>query len=831
MSEIATAFIRLRANSTGFRSEAEASAKGAAIGAAKVFAGAFAAVKLFDFAKSAVSEAAQTQKATENIRAQFKGSSQDVIQFADDAAKSFGISKLASEQFASSVGLTGTNLGIGAKQTATMTIGLQKLAGSVGLIKGIDPASVFDKLQQALLGNTRGLKTLGISVDTTREKEALLNAGVIKATVDEAAVTKARLALQGATKAAGDAVAKYGANSSQAALATNDVQLKQQAYQKALAGTVPTLTAAQKAQAIYLLATKQLPGFLDQARKHSGDLADEQRKLSAEWANAKEQIGSALLPEVTALAGGLLEVLHSAEANRGSISSVFHDAGTALTPVTFLVKELAGNLDTVGPILIGLAGSWTTLKAATLAAGIAQGIYGAAAATVNTAQILLTEGTAGLAAAQAAQATGTAALTAEQFAAIASTSGLAAAQTALAASTAEAATATGVLDAALLANPFGLAALGVAGLVGGLIAAKAGLFGTSSATAAMDAAMRDARTATNDLGDALRALQHDSLDVKQAELDRTTAAQRLSDAQRKVTADITAGLKGTKQYRDDTQAATQAEIDFRESKLRLSDATAKQATDQAAATAATQHSLDTIKEAAKAADTQAKATLLARLGYKHYTADLATGALTTQIASAKTSIFAKATLDAAAADLSLADKLKITNPALSESNRRTGLLSLAAADLTQKLGHIPTTHQINVYYKQHLPALTQQAKDLGTAIAGLPNSKSISIFFKTGQIPAVHPATGGLITGGIQGRDSVPALLTPGELVLNSPQQNEIVGGNKAVAAKLDRLIELLSAGILPAGPTIAIANQTIQTDDPADWEKKMGALVRRARR
>ena len=41
----------------------------------------------------------------------------------------------------------------------------------------------------------------------------------------------------------------------------------------------------------------------------------------------------------------------------------------------------------------------------------------------------------------------------------------------------------------------------------------------------------------------------------------------------------------------------------------------------------------------------------------------------------------------------------------------------------------------------------------------------------------VHPATGGIITGGTPGRDSVPAMLTPGEIVLNRQQQLALLRG------------------------------------------------------
>lgn len=74
----------------------------------------------------------------------------------------------------------------------------------------------------------------------------------------------------------------------------------------------------------------------------------------------------------------------------------------------------------------------------------------------------------------------------------------------------------------------------------------------------------------------------------------------------------------------------------------------------------------------------------------------------------------------------------------------------------------------------------QAAYDLAKSIIGLGGhgEAPAANVQGTGRFGAVvTPATGGLITGGIPGRDSVPAMLTPGELVLNKQQQLALLRG------------------------------------------------------
>jgi hypothetical protein len=85
---------------------------------------------------------------------------------------------------------------------------------------------------------------------------------------------------------------------------------------------------------------------------------------------------------------------------------------------------------------------------------------------------------------------------------------------------------------------------------------------------------------------------------------------------------------------------------------------------------------------------------------------------------------------------------------------------------------------------QPIISALQSAYDLAKKIAGFGGSSN-GTNGTTGQgggrfggySRVVTPATGGLITGGTPGRDSVPALLTPGEVVLNRDQQMRLLRG------------------------------------------------------
>lgn len=249
-AEIAQAFVRIRPNMASFKGETEAGVTSAFAGAFRKAAAlvgvAFGAEILVHGLREIVGEAASVQKQVETVRLEFGRTAQAVLDFGEKSAAALGISKGLADTTAARFGILFKNLNLGPTVAAKMTIGLEKLAGSLSMIRGVDPAEVLSKLPLVLAGNTRALKQMGISIDVTQIKLAAYKLGLISSIKD-------------------------------------------------------AITPAVKAQAIYALATAKLGLFQDQAQKHSNDLANVQRRLSAEWANAKEELASRLIPAIAPL--------------------------------------------------------------------------------------------------------------------------------------------------------------------------------------------------------------------------------------------------------------------------------------------------------------------------------------------------------------------------------------------------------------------------------------------------------------------------------------------------------------------------------------------------
>lgn len=213
-----------------------------AAGGAGFFAASEGVSVLVDGLKQGVAEAASLEKSGEAIDALFGKSAGGVKKFANEAAN-IGISAADSEALSVRLGILSQNLGIGQAKAAEMAVGLQKLAGSIAEIRGIDPSTVLANLPQALAGNLRSLKQLGF--------------------------------------------------------AFSQAQIKQEALTEGLIRGKQALTPAAKAQAIFALVTKNLAGYEDQAAQHSGDLANQQHKLRAETHNLEANLGKLVTGPLT----------------------------------------------------------------------------------------------------------------------------------------------------------------------------------------------------------------------------------------------------------------------------------------------------------------------------------------------------------------------------------------------------------------------------------------------------------------------------------------------------------------------------------------------------
>lgn len=300
--EIAQAFVRVRANTTGFQREVKAGIapglKHAALGFAGISAGIFGLEKAGEILRDGIQSAAKVQKQIETVDQVFGESAESVRHWGEEVASTLGVTDDAALETAARIGILAKNLGIGQAKAAEMTLGFEQLAASIAQIRGTDPAIVFAKLPQILAGNTRSLKEMGFAFSQVQIKTKAVELGLIT--------------------------------------------MKQQ------------LTPAAKAQAIYALVTKDLAYYQKLAADHSDDLLNKQRSLSAEWEQAKQTLGESFLPVLSEFTGFLSNEMPKAV---DDAKPYLDDLAGGLATVAAAAKFAAENIKAVIDISNGLTGS------------------------------------------------------------------------------------------------------------------------------------------------------------------------------------------------------------------------------------------------------------------------------------------------------------------------------------------------------------------------------------------------------------------------------------------------------------------------------------------
>lgn len=346
---IGEAFVRIRPNMSGFQQETESGFSKAFKDVAKVVGAALATEKIFKFGEEIVKSAANTKRATETIKDGFGAAGEAVTRFNEGPAAQLGISAEVGQQAAAKFATLFDTLGVGQSKAADMTVNLEKMAGGLAQIKGIDPSDVLDKLYAAATGSTRGLKSLGIVIDANTIKQKANELGLVTHTHSTQASVQADRALQIAKAKLNDALQKYGPSTTQAAAAQTTLEKAQSAVTKALKGTTDALTPAQKTQAIYAALMDKLGGIQKSAAGHSDDLANSEKRLQAQWANLKDTLGQKLLPIVEDVVGWFADNLPNAL--KKSQDKVQEIADKLRGPFNGALEKSRGILDAVADAL------------------------------------------------------------------------------------------------------------------------------------------------------------------------------------------------------------------------------------------------------------------------------------------------------------------------------------------------------------------------------------------------------------------------------------------------------------------------------------------------
>lgn len=144
--------------------------------AGAALAGAFAVKKLIDFGKSCVELGSDLSEVQNVVDVTFPHMSEQINQFAKNAASQFGLSETMSKRFTGTFGAMTKAFGFGEKAAYDMSTTLTSLAGDVASFYNINQDEAYTKLKSVFTGETESLKDLGIVMtQTALDSYALAN--------------------------------------------------------------------------------------------------------------------------------------------------------------------------------------------------------------------------------------------------------------------------------------------------------------------------------------------------------------------------------------------------------------------------------------------------------------------------------------------------------------------------------------------------------------------------------------------------------------------------------------------------------------------------------
>lgn len=158
-----------------------------------LFASVFAVKKLVDFSKSCIELGSDLAEVQNVVDVTFPHMNQQINQFAQNAAKQFGLSETMAKRFTGTFGAMAKAFGFGEKAAYDMSTTLTGLAGDVASFYNIGQDEAYTKLKSVFTGETESLKDLGIVMTQTALDAYALQNGFGKTTAKMSEMEKVAL--------------------------------------------------------------------------------------------------------------------------------------------------------------------------------------------------------------------------------------------------------------------------------------------------------------------------------------------------------------------------------------------------------------------------------------------------------------------------------------------------------------------------------------------------------------------------------------------------------------------------------------------------------------
>ena len=200
-------------------------AAGIAAGAMAVFA---VAKPLVDFGVEAFKAAAAAETAMLSVETVFEGSAQTILDWSDDAAKAFGITREEANRMSAVLGAQLQGLGFDLKESARLTLQLNERAADMAAVMGGTTAEAIERVGALLRGERDPIEKYGVSI-----KQADINAWLLAENLDhlegearKQAEAQAALALMFDQTAKMEGAAAENADTAAASMQRLDAQMQ-----------------------------------------------------------------------------------------------------------------------------------------------------------------------------------------------------------------------------------------------------------------------------------------------------------------------------------------------------------------------------------------------------------------------------------------------------------------------------------------------------------------------------------------------------------------------------------------------------------------------------
>lgn len=229
-------------------------------------------------------------------------------------------------------------MSLGSEESFKMATNIVSLAADLRAATGKETNDVLESLAAGFTNTTRALRQFGVRIGEADIKAYALDKGIIQVTVDQTKLRDATLKVHEAVAKQEKAFDEHGESSLEYERAVVNVQKAEENLEKVLGGKVPTLTAAERATAIYMAMLEQLEPVIGQNERESGLLNSQLNETKTRFENLKLEIGEEMLPVAEELLAKFNEFLDTEEGQQ-----LFEDIIQSFGNLAQKIQEFIGS--------------------------------------------------------------------------------------------------------------------------------------------------------------------------------------------------------------------------------------------------------------------------------------------------------------------------------------------------------------------------------------------------------------------------------------------------------------------------------------------------------